>query len=102
MKKLAVLVAFLVGVLVGSVADHRARAQSYIQDTSAAPVISVTTVALAKFWSQQALARGVATDAQWSSSMATLFAAANSPGMDPTALTFLRTFFQQIVHVGVP
>lgn len=52
--------------------------------------------------SQQALARGVTTDAQWNTAMGTIFSAANWPGVDPTALAFLRSYFVQVVHVGIP
>jgi hypothetical protein len=75
---------------------------SYVQDTSAAPAVSLTPDVLTRFWSQQALARGVTTDPQWNAAMAAIFSAANFPGVDATALAFLRSFFVQFVHVGIP
>jgi hypothetical protein len=84
----------------GLVAAPRLLAGNFIQDTAAAPVVSFTVEPLLKFWSNQAFARGVTNDAQWATAMNTLFATGTSPGMDPTALAFLRSFFIQYVHVG--
>jgi hypothetical protein len=75
---------------------------TYVQNSAAEPAISYTPDALLKFWSVQAGVRGVTTDAQWQTAMATIFSAANFPGVDPTALAFLRSFFVQLVHVGNP
>jgi hypothetical protein len=103
LKKTALLlVVFLCGVSTGAILRQTARAQTYISDSPAAPAVSLTQGALLKFWSNQAAARGVTNDAQWNTAMNTLFATGTSPGMDPTALAFLRSFFIQIVHVGVP
>ncbi len=77
-------------------------AQTYIADTSLSPSVSLTPDALCKFWSNQALANGVTTDPQWNTAMATIFSSANWPGVNATALAFLRSFFVQYVHVGVP
>ena len=99
---------FLVGVGLALalfvIADHitrPAKAQAtFLQDTVSAPLISFTPDVLLRFWSQQAQARAVNTDAQWATAMATIFSTASFPGADPTALAFLRSFFTQYVHVG--
>lgn len=98
LKKLG-FACLLVVVLVVGFAIGRARAIT-ISDTAAGPAVSFTPDAILKFWSNQAFARGVTNDAQWATAMNTLFATGTSPGMDPTALAFLRSFFIQYVHVG--
>jgi len=79
-----------------------ARAQSYVRNGSTDPAISLTLPGLLSFWSGQAAARSVTTDAQWNSAMQTVFSTTAFPGVDPTSLAFLRSFFVQVVHVGVP
>lgn len=79
-----------------------ARAQSFVADTTNAPFVSLTPDALCKFWSNQAQANGVSGDPGWNTAMATLFSSANWPGVNATSLAFLRSFFVQYVHVGVP
>jgi pseudouridine-5'-phosphate glycosidase len=76
------------------------QAQTSVADTTSAPFVTLQPDTLCKFWSNQAAARSVATDAQWTTAMATLFSTSTSPGVDPTALAFLRSFFVQYVHVG--
>ena len=46
-------------------------------------------------------ANGVTTDAQWSTLMASVFSAANWPGVNATSLAFIRGFFQTLVNVGL-
>lgn len=71
-----------------------------VGNSASEPLITLTPEALERFWSVQAGARAVTNDAQWSTAMNTLFSAANFPGVDATALAFLRSFFIQFVHVG--
>lgn len=73
-----------------------------VADTQAAPFVTLTPDALCKFWSNQAFANGVNGDPGWNIAMATLFSSANWPGVNATSLAFLRSFFVQYVHVGVP
>ena len=87
------------------VADHVTRpvkAQTYVADTGTAPSVSLTPEALCRFWSNQAQANGVNADAGWNTAVANLFSSANWPGVNATSLAFLRSFFVQYVHVGVP
>lgn len=69
------------------------------QNSPTDPVATLATDAVLLFWSQQAGSRGVMTDAQWTTAMATLFSAANFPGVDATALAFLRSFFSKLCHL---
>lgn len=76
------------------------RADQQVQNSATDPIVSFTPTTLLKFWSVQAGARSVTNDAQWSTAMNTIFSASNWPGVDPTALAFLRSYFVQVVHVG--
>jgi hypothetical protein len=102
LKKLRAILLAALAFGAGLVAAPRLMAVPFVQDTPPAPIISLTPEQILHFWSAQALTRGVTNDAQWATAMNTLFATATSPGMDPTALAFLRSFFIQYVHVGVP
>lgn len=100
MKRLRVLLIVVVAFGAGLFVAPRLLAGTFVQDTSASPIVSLTQEALLKFWSNQALARGVTNDAQWTTAMNQVFSAAAFPGIDPTSLAFLRSFFIQFVHVG--
>lgn len=102
MRKPLLVAGFVVSFALGFGVHRVATAQAYVADTSASPFVSLTPDALTRFWSQQAAARGVTTDAQWNTAMQTLFSTSTSTGVDPTALAFLRSFFIQFVHLGVP
>ena len=106
MRRLVVALVVVVAIAGGAVhvrfEAHRARAGSYVADTASSPAVSLTPEALCKFWSNQAAAQGVSADPGWNTAMASIFSAANWPGVNATSLAFLRSFFVQYVHVGVP
>ena len=100
MKRIRTLLIVASAFTAGLFLAPRLLAGTFVQDTVVAPVVSFTPEALLKFWSNQALARGVTNDAQWNTAMNQIFSAAAFPGVDPTSLAFLRSFFIQYVHVG--
>ena len=101
MRRLLFVIAFVAGIVAGVACGVR-YARAYTADTGTAPFVSLTPDALCKFWSNQAAAQGVSADAGWNTAMQSIFSAANWPGVNASSLAFLRSFFIQYVHVGIP
>lgn len=69
------------------------------QNSPTDPIATMADDAVLLFWSAQAGSRGITTDAAWTTAMNTLFSAANFPGIDATALAFIRSFFAKLCHL---